>query len=305
MTSSDTAGAEALLKQLIVQGDQGSRNEGGLEQSFQYLAEMERNGTFATQAPKEIIVISDENADADGFLCPFNRVNRNTAGIPNFTPPTPANTDVSCQQDLIDFYIYYFVSRGIIVNGINFTDTCASSSTEEAGNIYLAVIQATGGHVASICQCETFDTFFNDVGQTTSDLSTSLCFDGAVAPDPNSLTVTYTEAGASATVPRSTTNGWSYDASINCIVFAGTWAAQYGSFAVDYIDANAPPPPPTTATACLAAGVDPLLDSIRVSCNGATVPQSSNNGWSFDPVSDCFTFHGTYVNASGCSTEYF
>ena len=50
-------GSEALLKQLIVQGDQGSAYEGGLEQAFQYFAEQERQGTFDYGAPKEIVVV--------------------------------------------------------------------------------------------------------------------------------------------------------------------------------------------------------------------------------------------------------
>jgi hypothetical protein len=301
----NTADGQKQLKQEVVQGDHGSRYEGGLEQAFQFFAAMEKNGTFASSGPYEVVVISDENADADDFLCPFNAVDRNTTGIPNFNPPTPQNLDSTCQSDLTAFYLYYFTSRNIMVHGLLYTTDCAHESIEEIGEIYLAVIQATGGAWASICHCENYEDFFTHVGQSTSTLSTSLCFNGENV-DPNTLIVTYTEGGASQEVPRSDNEGWSFDAGTSCIVFHGTWQSRYGSYHVEYQDPNASAPTPDSATACLAQGIDPLINTIAVTCGGVPVPQSSTEGWTYDSATHCFTFHGSFAtSAASCEISYF
>ena len=56
----------------------------------------------------------------------------------------------------------------------------------------------------------------------------------------------------------------------------------------------------------MPSGTEPLLDSLQLTCSGAVVPHNATNGWSFDPVTDCFTFHGTYADVQGpCSVSYF
>ncbi len=308
LVASDEPGAAETLRQLIVQGDNGSNYEGGLEQAFQFFAAQERDGTFDYDAPHEVVVISDEDADGDlagdyQWLCPFYRPERLLDELPDFDPPAPGNTMASCQQDLIDFYVAYFTSRQIVVHGLLYTRDCASGSTEASGAIYLAVIAATGGVADSICHCDSFTDFFTGVGQSTSTLSTEMCFPGSL-PDPATITVTYVATGE--LVPRSATDGWTLDAALNCIVMHGSWQTRYGSFRVDYLDPDAPPPPPSAPSACLAPGVDPLLETLRVLCGGVEVPQSSANGFTFDPVSDCFTFHGSWVAVDGatCVVEY-
>jgi hypothetical protein len=305
---SDAPGAQETLRQLIVQGDDGSNYEGGLEQAFQLFAEQERQGTFDYAAPHEVVVISDEDADADldgttQWLCPFYRPERNTDALPGFDPPVPGNTMESCHQDLIDFYTYYFTTRQIVVHGLLFTSDCNDGSTESNGSIYLAVIQASGGVADSICHCERFDDFFSEVGQSTSTLSTEMCFSGSL-PDPSTMTVVYAETGE--VVPQSSVDGWTLDAELNCIVMHGAWLSRYGSYRVEYVDPDAPPPAPQPPQACLPAGVDPLLDTIHVFCNGQEVPPSAANGFTFDPVSDCFTFHGAFEGVDGttCTLEY-
>ena len=310
--ANDEPGSEALLQQLIVQGDDGSAKEGGLEQAFQLYAEQERQATFDYDSPKETVVISDEDAAAYypvagrgevPWLCPFDSVDRHTESIPSFDPPTPVNTDASCIDDLIDFYVYYFTSRNIIVHGLLYTDDCAAGSTEKAGVVYQAVIEATGGHVESICHCEDFGAFFANVGESTSTLSTELCFAGSL-PDPSTIQVVFVDTDE--LVPASATDGWTLEPDLNCIVMNGSWAQRYGTFRIEYIDPDAPPPPPENPVACLEPGLDPLLDTIRVFCAGVEVPASTTDGYSFDPVTDCFEFHGAYADVDGatCSVEY-
>ena len=45
----------------------------------------------------------------------------------------------------------------------------------------------------------------------------------------------------------------------------------------------------------------------KVSCNGTAVPQSSTDGYTFDPTTNCFTFHGTYQSVGGasCTIQYY
>jgi hypothetical protein len=307
LVPSDDTNAQQQLQQLIVQGDKGSQYEGGLEKSFQLFAEQERKGTFDINTPKEIIVISDENADADNFLCPFNSVDRNTSGIPNFTPPTPTNTSASCKQDLTDFYTYYFKTRNVIVHGLLYTDDCSNNSTEETGSIYQAVIKATGGHEGSICHCEDFNSFFDDVGKSTSTLSTELCFSGAL-PDPSTIQVVHVDkSGAEKTVPQSAQDGWTLDQSLKCLVMNGSWKDQYGKFHIVYTDPSAKPVPTGEPKACLQSTVDPIVSTIQVSCNGKDVPRSDTDGYTYNPADHCFTFHGSNwagVDGSTCTVKF-
>jgi hypothetical protein len=306
MVSTGDAASKELLGKLIVQGGQGSPEEGGLEKAFLLFAEQERKGTFDKNTRREIVVISDENADADGFLCPFKSVKRNTSGIPGFNPPTPKNTEDSCAQDLIDFYSYYFKTRNVVVHGLLFTSDCTTGNGEEAGAIYSAVIKATGGHEESICACDKFGGFFDKVGDSTSTLSTELCFPGAL-PDPSTIKVVYVNpSGGEEAVPQSAQDGWTLDAKLNCVIMNGSWKDRFGKFRMDYVDPNAKPPPPAAPVACLAPGIDPIVSTIEVSCDGKDVPQSSTDGYTFDPVTDCFTFHGSWstVNGKSCSVKY-
>jgi hypothetical protein len=301
--SSDPAGRN-LLRQLIVQGEWGSWYEGGLEAAFQYFAELERSGQFDAARPTQIVIIADEDADGAGpnesLLCPFNSVNRNTAGIPSFNPPAPSNgtTLAQCKADLIAFYGWYFSSRNIVVHGLTYTAACGGTNTEAIGTVYNGVIQATGGQVTPICACGQYDSFFTAVGQETAELSTAICLEGI--PAPGTLEVTYTEGGVSQQVPQSATDGWSYDASRNCIVLNGSWANRFGSFQLDYFDQNAPPTDPVSI-GCLAPNT-PVADPIALTCNGSPVPESSTNGWTYDPSTRCFTFRGTWAEGSACTS---
>jgi hypothetical protein len=307
LVPSDDKNSQDQLRKLVVQGEKGSHREGGLEKAFQYFADQERKGTFDANTSREIVVISDEEANADDFLCPFNAVDRNTSGIKNFSPPTPKNTRESCIQDLIDFYSYYFKSRNVIVHGLLYTKDCTNSGAEETGTIYEAVIKATGGHEDSICACTNFDKFFDDVGKSTSTLSTELCFASAL-PDPNTIEVQYVDpSGTKKTVPQSAQDGWTLDANLKCLVMNGSWKDVYGKFHIVYNDPNAQPVPTGEPKACLAQDVNPIVSTIQVSCNGKDVPQSDTNGYTYNATDHCFTFHGkdwASVDGASCSVKF-
>ncbi|MBK8014920.1 MAG: hypothetical protein IPK13_26685 [Deltaproteobacteria bacterium] len=305
--SNGDANSRRLLRQLIVQGQACSGREAGLEQAFQFFAEMERAGTFDASAPHEVVVISDEDTFADatdpspyGRICSFSMAKRHTETIPDFEPPSPIGQ--SCIESLTDFYKYYFTSRGIIVNGIHFTNDCRVRTTEQTGHGYLEVIEATGGEVASICHCETFPDFFAKVGARTSDLSTSLCFPEGTDPDPSTIQVTYTEVEPNQSVPKSSSDGWTLDTSRNCLTFSGSWGDKHGDFHVDYVDRNVPLPPKPDPVACLDPSLDVLEDSLAVTCDGSDVPRDATNGWTFDAANKCLTFHGSWTEAT-CAFE--
>jgi hypothetical protein len=292
INSSDPAGRE-LLRKLIVQGELGSWYENGLETAFQYFVALERAGLFDGTTPTQIVIVADEDADAAGpngsLMCPFNTVSRNIGGLANFSPPAANNSLASCRQDLVDFYGYYFASRNIKVHGLTYTLACGGTNTEAIGEVYQGVIQRTGGLVTSICDCGSFPGFFTEVGRDTAELSTSICL--SAVPEAGSLSVTYTEQGSPQPVPESSTDGWSYDATRNCVVLHGSWADRFGSFQLDYYDQNAPMTEPI-ATGCLPPGT-PIAMPIVLSCNGVNVPE----GWTFDQVTGCFTFRGSWADS--------
>lgn len=301
------ANSRQLLRQLIVQGQACSGDEAGLEQAFQFFAEMERAGTFDASAPHEIVVISDEDAFADATdpspnnrICSFTMAKRHADTIPNFDPPS--TTGQSCIESLTEFYKYYFTSRNIIVNGINFTDDCRVRTVEQTGHGYLEVIEATHGQTASICHCEDFPDFFAKVGARTSDLSTSLCFPEGTDPDPATIDVTYTEVQPNQSVPESTSDGWTLDTTRNCLTFSGSWGNKHGDFHVDYVDRNVPLPPKPDPVACLDPALDVLESSLTVTCDSNDVPRDATNGWTFDKDDKCLTFHGSWAEAT-CAFE--
>lgn len=293
--------SQQQIKDLIVRGDDASMKECGLEVAFQLFAEMERNGTFAQGGPYEVVAISDEDAECD-FMCKdsrtFGSIDRNTAGIPNFNPPTPLNTKDSCRQDLIDFYKYYFTSRQIIVHGLIFQQGCPDfdgMGTNDPPITYEAVIAATQGHKESICACEKFPAFFSAVGNTTATLSKGLCLKASQI-EPGSLKVSYQGQNLSP-------SDWSFDPQTRCIALSEKYKDAYGKFTVSYQDPTAAA---SSAKVCFPPNVDPLVKTLQLSCAGQVITEDPQNGQTFDPATDCFTLHGDAAKLAGsCSVSFF
>jgi hypothetical protein len=307
------------LKKTIMQGTGlFNSHESGLQQAFRLFAHLEIQGKFL--GPYETVIISDEEADGDGRLCPFDasldedlkaQLKDSRYG---WNPPTPTGTEASCEQDLIDFFSYYFVSRKIMVHGLIHADTCDDGLFEETSIIYKKVIQATKGHQAPICDCGAFDSFMEDVGNTTSNISTQLCVDDPAAArsiqdDLPSVVVHYAEGGADVKVPQSATDGWTFDAATGCFVLSGAWEDKMGFFRVEY--QRAPEQADFEDVTVCPANFDPIPSSIVVTCelNGQNtqVPQSTTDGWSLQTVTsqNCLMFSGSWSEqALPCSLEF-
>ena len=312
-----------ILKQTIVQGEERLCGcEGGLQQAFRLFAQMEIDGKFS--GTYETVVISDEDANGDDgttqHLCPFNgsldqdlqnKLKNTSLG---FNPPTPVGTQKSCKDDLAAFYMYYFQSRGIMVHGLIYDQACGGTTTEKTGEIYEKVIEATNGHQASICDCNAFQPFMEDVGNTTSDMSTQLCVDDPTEAEKiesglDVVTLYYTEGGVEEIVARSASDGWRFDPNTDCFILSGSWEKKMGSFRVDYKGG------PTQVVfedveVCLDS-FNPIVSSIVVTCdvNGQDekVPQSDSNGWSLQTVGGkkCLVFTGSWREQQlQCSLEY-
>ncbi len=286
MISSKDPNALDALRRLVVQGSNEASDidEAGLEKAFLYVMGLYREGRGAEVS--QVVAISDEPADSDEKVCPIQS-KRDIAGIQavlgdGFQPP--ANTG-NCSNDLIAFYSYFFEFVNVRVNAL--------VATGEAGRIYTAVANATEGTVASLFECSAFEQFWNEVGATTTTLSTQLCFPNSV--DPAATTLVYTENGANTEVPKSATEGWTYDAALRCIVLHGSWESKYGSFHVANVGNTGKP----SGRTCFPSTVDPIPDTIKVSVGGAEVPRSTSDGFSYDAASRCIELHGSYASNPG------
>lgn len=286
MISSKDPNALDDLRRLVVQGSNEASDidEAGLEKAFLYVMGLYREGRGAEVS--QVVAISDESADSDGKVCNIQS-RRDIDGIravlgEAFQPP--ANTG-NCERDLIAFYSYFFKFVNVRVNAL--------VSPGDAGRIYTEVANATQGTVASLFECAAFVQFWTEVGATTTTLSTQLCFENSV--DPEATTLTWTEGGANVVVPKSETDGWTYDASLRCIVLHGSWESKYGAFHVS----NVGNLDPSSGRTCFPTNVDPIPDTIKVSVGGTEVPRSDTDGFTYDPSSRCIDFHGSYASNSG------
>jgi hypothetical protein len=293
MISSNDPNAEELLRELIVQGDneESDGDEAGMEKAFLLVFDNIKQGR--PDEISQVVAISDESANDDDRICdvqdhrydPTNLAALKAVLGQDFNPP--ANVG-DCDSDLTSFYIYFFTRYGIQVNALSALSGCG-----ERCHIYPQVAAATGGISGDICSCESFVDFFRQVGVSTNTISTQLCLDEAI--DPNTLIVTYTEGGVSQNVPQSDQDGWSYNASLNCILLNGSWASKFGTFEVSYQGLQQQ----VSSVVCFPPGIDPLPDTIVVSYQGQVIPKDATNGWTFDPQTDCLTFHGSYGGLPG------
>lgn len=294
------------LGQILYMGEDGSPCEMTIHNIYLYFYDLETKGALDTGQARQVVIVTDEDTTCNSLgslkACPFGTYELPTPS--GFTPPTRTG---NCKQDHINFFGAYFQSRNIKVNALVFFEDavngirCESQSTEIEGVVTKGVAEYTGGHVASLCDCDSFASFFQDIGGSTSTLSTELCFQDSL-PDPKSMQVTYLATSEIVSqAANASGDGWVLDPQLNCIVMVGSWQDKQGSFQIDFVDLNKPPVV-LDPTACLPAGsVPPHSDTIEMTCEGHSglIPQDSVNGYTIDDI--CFTFHGEYADVDGAS----
>lgn len=304
------AGAE-YLKKLLFMGEGGHGCEMTLYNIYFYFYEREMEGLLNIVKPKMAVVVTDEdtscpNDDGRQMACPFGEFE--VPVPPDFTRPESTG---NCRDDHINFFSQYFNSRNVVVNALLYFDnpssgvTCRRESSEIEGVIIKGVAERTGGYVASLCDCASFEEFFDAVGNSTSALSTGLCF-GNILPDPDSITVTHAQTNGLVRHAPSwpgSSGGWEIDPRMNCIVMTGEWAEVEGSFRVDGIS----PPVRLDANGCVPAGTDPKkLSHLRVTCDGSTLPIPRSDAHGYSVNGTCVEFHGDFSrrDACGCAVSY-
>jgi hypothetical protein len=232
MINSTDPTAVELLKQRLVLGtfQQTGNEEAGLEKAMNYIVGLWKLGRRNELGM--VFVVSDEEADSDQETCTLQRLRgaqlpqfRDALGA-GFTPPAN-NPALSCQDNLIAFYKYFYGYVNVQVHAL--VDTTGAN---ELSRIYMEVARATGGQVANLFACQGFNDFFSKAGTNSATLSTNICFPQAL--DPTKVKVTYTEGGRSDLVPQSAADGWQYDAALKCVVFTGSWTQKYGNYRVTY-----------------------------------------------------------------------
>lgn len=323
--------AEAKIKRLIVQGHNecwgingnplgpnGEKNacskglepknicEGGLEKAFRYVFELIKEGKV-DQIPNQFVFLTDEKAYSDGHVCPVQELRYESENLKelkdmlgdDFDPP--ANTGIIifedfCDQDLINFYSYFFNRYGIQINAAVTSDPAWRYNY---GEVYFQVAEKTGGTTSDYHQCQGYLEFLDKVGSLAAEISqqSDLCLDQVVA-SPVELAVTYLGDGTQGPekVPNSNNDGWSHNPENNCIQLNGSWADKYGGYQVEFKDSEIV----ISSEACFPSGIDPIPSSIRVyNQDQLLVPKSDKDGWTFDAATDCLGFHGSWMDQDG------
>ncbi len=296
--SSDDPNAADTLRQLFVQdenreehdfGNGVGDDESGLEYAFRYVMYLISVGRG--DEISQIVAVSDEEANGDGQSCtiqarryePQNmEIMQSILGADFDPPPNTGN----CDTDLINFYTYFFTRYTIQVNAL--------MNVSDGDPVYETVAANTGGAIGDIQDCSSYQAFWEAVGTGTVEFSKEICLDGPI--DPSTIDLIYTEGGANQTVPQGSTDGWTYNGATGCIVLHGSWSDVFGSFRVAYDSGSTQ----ADSRVCFQNGEQPIVNTLVVkTIDSQVVPQSSTNGWTFDPQTDCFDFHGSWADYPG------
>jgi len=294
MISSENPEIQDIIKKLIFQQQACSNYqlcEAGLEKAYRHVFEMIKQGRG--EEISQIVIVSDEKTN-EGALCPLQLVRYDQQHLQalqevlgdDFLPPE--NTG-NCDQDLENFYTYFFTRYQIAVNVI-----VTKQQNFNYGKVYLAVAEATGGVTEDFYSCN-YVQFFNQVGQNlAANAPMGICLEQPV-DSPFDLTVFFLENEELQEVPPSYTEGWSHDPVTNCIDFNGLWKEKYGSYEI-VIKSHEEK---VFSQACFPPGVDPLPNTIRVFFNGEKIPADSTEGWVFEPKNDCLRLNGSFNQIQG------
>lgn len=180
-------------------GTGGSADEQGLEAAYLALSDplinTDNAGFLRTDAALAVVIVSDEEDSSPQTTNFYENFFRNIKGFQNSA----------------------LFSLSAVVGTTN--PSCSSGSGNAAyGSRYIAVAQATGGVVESICNANWGQTLAN-IGLNSFGLRRS--FQLSSQPVPVTISVQVDGVPTPATTPAAQVN-WTYDAATNTIIFATT-----------------------------------------------------------------------------------
>ncbi len=295
MMTSEDAGARELLQKLIVQGgnESSDADEGGLEMCFAHVLWQLRN----KQPPmSQCLVITDEQANSDRRVCQMQaRRGPETASVLleefgiDFTPPANQNSGESCDDDLIEFYSAFFKKFNVQINAI---------VEPSRSRVYQAVAEATGGLSFNIEEHCMFPEFFGNIGLENLERRGRTCRPGL--GDAAGIKVVYSKTQEVVPEASNGQDGWVPDPEgatdvqkRDCIVLTGEWAKKAGKFEVTVTEVEGV----KERTECLEPTKSIRVTKVLVEAK-EEVPQSSTDGWTFDPGTNCVHFHGSWKTDS-------
>jgi len=209
---------ESIFGQSVLQGVCGSGAESGIRSVLTALDNPANAGFPREDAHFAVIVVSDEEDNIDF-------VNRDTN--PAFSV---ANVDSAIKAKLLGSSTYSFHTIGILDGDTTCLD--ASSDVYQASftTKYEDLSDLSGGEKISLCS--DFSVGLQEIAQTIIETTVEFpLVDTPENPDGAGFVVSVKPPGGSdfAVVPKDDTNGWSYNAERNSIVFNGNQIPAQGA----------------------------------------------------------------------------
>ncbi|MCK6546652.1 hypothetical protein L6R52_12450 [Myxococcota bacterium] len=214
-----------------------------------------------------VFYISDEHAqELEQNQCGLGNLG---TGLTDFFAGTHEQTDPSAaQQTVINSIVQPFVDRIVLNDGIAFAQIhplqaprcfVDSATDEEEGYGYFEAVAATGGTFYRVCDSNP-GAVLGDIINVVSGAASELVL--AATPISATLKVGLTRANTTTTieVPRSSVDGFDYDAGANTIYFHGaTYRPAIGDRVTISYRVFGPPTPPVTCTPPLV--LNPTLNT--------------------------------------------
>ncbi len=204
-------------------GTSGSGDERAFSSFKQALDSDLNEGFLREDSFFAVVILSDE----DDFSNPNRGVGDYTLGNHNYNNPG---------LESVDSYVSYLdgitnssgATRRYSVSAITITDNACLSDYEIAspgvviGARYIDLAEKTNGVLGSVCDVSFADSL-NAIQQRIVELSTQFYLDGEPVPESIQVKVD------GAVVAKNSTNGWTYNAPANSIVFHGSAVPASGA----------------------------------------------------------------------------
>lgn len=210
------------------QGATGSGDERAFSSLKAALNSSLNTGFLRSDSFMGIIILSDEDDFSDPTRPEYSWLTE--GGIPdhayetviNGVPANPNLESVQSYEDYLDTLTgttgatrRYSVSAIAVLDDTCWTSHVAVSPSSVIGLRYIQIAGDTNGLTGSICDT-TYSTSLNAIQQQILQLGTQFF----LSRTPIISTITVQVNGA--TIPESSTNGWTYNSAANSIVFSGT-----------------------------------------------------------------------------------